>query len=448
MHPAPDSSPTPPQPAANVPLPAPETIRHRGNLLFGLGVLLILAAVAGGIATVAMPKKYRGTAVIEVEWPQGQGTGSEDDTVPPTFMATQFALLTSKEILYQVVDKLELAKRWPETRGSRDAACARLLDMVKAGDEHGIYLINISALSTAKSEAAELANAVARSYVERQADWQKKRVKTTIEMLDQQRKEQMEKVEKSRAKMLELMERYQIVDFGDHADTRGRDGKSGSRSLVQESMEQEVETASGIDDFRAILNTLKGRTGDDLINAASQLNITDPGTSNLLPKYLTDLSELKAMIATGRGENHPQILALKERISSTKKTLEAGVTAVIGNLETKLRMAEATLAHMKKVRAESTKDSTPTNPGHIAYKYARDDYELQARLLLKMLERQTNRLPSIHCFPTPTATIFEYAAVPKTHATPNVPLQLALCAAALAAGLGGVRIGRRMRARA
>ncbi len=446
----PQSPPLPPRqpsPPSAPPIVTQLEVRRGCGIFFvGFGVLLILAAIAGVFVSQLLPKKYLGKVVMELQRYQAGESTSPEEAPSPTFIASQFKLITSEETLNRVIDKLELVKRWPETRGSRDAAYSKLLDMVKTEDERGTDLVNISVLSTDRTEAAELANAIASSYAERRNAVERKRVDNTVVMLDLQKKEQMEKVEKSRAKMLELMGQAKIADFGPVPGPSGEhtEGAKYTRNLVAEAMRQEMELEKQVGDWKAQLSILKEKKEDDLVSSSRPLSPSDPVTTNLLPKYLNDLAELKAMMGTGRGENHPQVVTLKERISATRKMLDSGMAVIIGNLEAKLQMAEATLANMKKIKYGVPKDAIQASPDHLAYTQARDDYELQSQLLLKMINSQaTSRLAM--CIPKSPVTIHEFAVAPSTHAKPDVTLQLALCGAALLAGMGSLWLGNRIR---
>src|SRR5690606_31152088 len=97
------------------------------------------------------------------------------------FLPTEFKVITSKETLYLVIDKLGLVEKWK--LNTRDEAYQMLLKMVSADEERGTSLIKIEVLSTDKEEAVNIANEVAAAYIRRRIDIERKRVDTAFQTL-------------------------------------------------------------------------------------------------------------------------------------------------------------------------------------------------------------------------------------------------------------------------
>src|SRR5260370_38600507 len=81
---------------------------------------------------------------------------------------TQVEIIARKGVLYPVIQRLDLEKRWAR-RGqplSLEAAYSKLHSMLQPTEIRNTNLIQISVYSTDPQEAALLANSVAQAYIE------------------------------------------------------------------------------------------------------------------------------------------------------------------------------------------------------------------------------------------------------------------------------------------
>src|SRR5690349_18045925 len=92
-----------------------QVIRNRyGVILLSFFLVFMTAAVV----TAIMPKKFLGKVTLEIErLASSKGVFGDDEAnaraiASPQFMMTQFKVITSKETLNKVIEKLGLVKRW------------------------------------------------------------------------------------------------------------------------------------------------------------------------------------------------------------------------------------------------------------------------------------------------------------------------------------------------
>ncbi|MGI8605207.1 MAG: GumC family protein [Verrucomicrobiales bacterium] len=415
-----------------------QVIRNRyGVILLSFFLVFMTAAVV----TAIMPKKYAGRVLLEIERFSGTNLAFEDPVASmrngssQTFLQTEFKVITSKETLYQVIDKLGLVKRW--NLQSKDDAYYKLRDMVEADEERGTDLIKITVFSTDAEEASELANTIARSYAERRTRTERERVNEAIEVIESTRKKQEERVELARAKVKELVEQYKIIDFTPTTGFgRGQEPNLGGQMLVSEAMRMEMETEKQIGDVTQRLQAIKNKVGDELISAAFSMGIMDPKTNAIYNPYLQDQTILQQMLSSGYGPKHPDVLAMKSRLDEERRLLDESVKSTRANLEDQLTMAQRTLTDMRRLKEEK-KDNTIQEKSQIVdYQQAKDNYALQFDLLQKMVEEQEKAKLTI-AMPKKPTTIHENAVVSKQYSKPNTKLQLGLGAVVgLVLGLG------------
>jgi capsular polysaccharide biosynthesis protein len=170
--------------------------------------LLIMSAAT--LVTFLLPDSYRATARLRVERIE-PSTGAEPNHLPaaaydPYFIQTEIEVVQSEPILAPVIRQLNLAERW----GRRYAAgqplkTAEALQLLKPRLDlrpvRNTTLIEISAFSELREESAELANAIAESYV---AFWAEQ-----LHKVNEQRKNRADKNEVSAPPPLS---RVEIVD--------------------------------------------------------------------------------------------------------------------------------------------------------------------------------------------------------------------------------------------
>ncbi len=80
-------------------------------------------------------------------------------------LPVEFATITSKETLSQVIGKHNLVDRWK--LASLEEACVKLSRMIAASGKRGTDHIEIEVRGPDRNEAAALANAVALAYTDR-----------------------------------------------------------------------------------------------------------------------------------------------------------------------------------------------------------------------------------------------------------------------------------------
>ncbi|MFT5405569.1 MAG: succinoglycan biosynthesis transport protein ExoP, partial [Verrucomicrobiales bacterium] len=173
-----------------------QVLRNRyGVILLAFFLVFMTAAVI----TYILPKEYLGKVTMQInrelhDWKifHGGEAPSGRMYVPPTFIETEFKVITSKKTLYDVVDALKLDERWAITRPQ---AFRKLFANLETREERGTDLINIEYYDTEGQLAANIANAVANAYQQRRVKLESTRSNNALDTLQRQLKDQSDKVE-------------------------------------------------------------------------------------------------------------------------------------------------------------------------------------------------------------------------------------------------------------
>lgn len=150
--------------------------------------------IAAGVTVYSIPQQYYSKVRVEVRQNRSLPITpfqTRSDDVVSQFIAAQFEIIASREILYPVIDRLELARELSpagETL-SKEELHNRLKRAIRLQNLRNTGLIEIGVYDTDPDRAANIANSIAVVYRERRrADWDKneelilRRMKEDVEM--------------------------------------------------------------------------------------------------------------------------------------------------------------------------------------------------------------------------------------------------------------------------
>src|SRR5688572_19007602 len=141
-----------------------------------MGLILLtffLVMVTAGVTTYFMPKEYFSKVTMEVKTDNSGpidvfGSGRQR-SYDPQFVATQFQILQKTEILYPVIERLELVKEFspPGQRLPLQEVYFRLKRSMQTQEVRNTGLIEIGVYDTNAQRAANIANTIAVVYQEK-----------------------------------------------------------------------------------------------------------------------------------------------------------------------------------------------------------------------------------------------------------------------------------------
>jgi uncharacterized protein involved in exopolysaccharide biosynthesis len=160
-----------------VALPSPD---YRRTIKFCVGLLmtsfltmLFVVLVTVGAVICFLPKEYFSKVTMEVKpdyfgLPGPFGANPQRNAYDPQFIATQLQTLQKTEVLYPVIDRLELTKVYAPPGGklSVQEAYLRLKNSMKVQEVRNTGLIEIGVYDTDPQRAADIANTIALIYQE------------------------------------------------------------------------------------------------------------------------------------------------------------------------------------------------------------------------------------------------------------------------------------------
>jgi polysaccharide biosynthesis transport protein len=401
----------------------------------GLVILVfLLVVIAAGVTTYLLPRKYKSFATIEVEPDMTPVRIFENETPrqqmvnDPKFTQTQFQIIMRKGVLYPVIDRLDLRKKWGSNTEllPKEVANARLLGMMSLQEVRNTNLIQIDVYSTDPREAATLANTIADVYMEQRIAEQQELVAKGLDQIRDDVKKQEEAVSQAYIEASRLRTAANIVDPNpDSLDNSGRVEDSSVMSNQEK-----------VNDIRSQVAALKSRVAEldrlkpeDLMRAAGQLSLNDPIIEQKLPVYQSAEADKARMLNSGLGVNHPDVKAVQAQIDTIEGQLRKQIDSLRKGLATQLAIAEDSLKAMESNLTASQTEQQTKKTASAQYLDAKYKY-IQERKLLESAKTRLNTESMERTMPRQAAFVRDSAEPALFPSKPNVVLNMVLGVAA------------------
>jgi capsular exopolysaccharide synthesis family protein len=386
-------------------------------------LVFLLVVITAAVVTYFMPKTYVSTVTMQVKQVDtiinvfGQtGMGGLD----PRFLTTQFEIIQRKEILYPVIDSLNLQQKWGLP--SKEQAYFRLRNAVQMREIRNTELIQILVSSTDNREAMEIANRIAEEY-------QRKRIADSREWIDKSLAQLREEVEKQRTKVDELrteMARIRVESGIQDLNPDSQEDPLQAETQILLSAEQQVATERmRVEALRAKHEQVSKMTDDQIMRALVTLEIQDPTIQNVLPQYQEASSEIARMLQSGLGKNHPTVKSLNAKMSVMETQLKDQISVLRRALEDNFKIAQDSLKNLV-AQLEDSRSSQQTSKSKAATYYEAKNNYIQAKKLLEAAEVRLNTETMQKTMPQRPVTIWEKAEISEFPARPRVWLNIAL----------------------
>jgi capsular exopolysaccharide synthesis family protein len=398
-----------------------------------LGLIMLaffLVMVTAGVTTYFLPREYYSKVSMEVK-PDNSGPispfgGGARTTYDPQFVATQFQILQKTEILYPVIDRLNLDLELspPGMTLPRQAIFMRLRRMMSLQEARNTGLIEIGIYHTDPQLAANIANTIAVVYQEaRQADTQKS-VSTGLQQLEEEVAKQRKVVTETSGTAARIRAEKGINDLDPDNFTSNPTGKDRRLLTNEGNVTQQRTMVAGL---RVIQEQIEGLRPEELMEAMRALQIEEPTAARALADLQTAGVMETRLRNAGLGDNHPKIRALVEERAFHQRLLSDQLEVIRRAQAVRLRGEESKLEAMEKDLKVSEEDQLKERTEMNEYIDAKNAY-IQARRILETAELTLKTERMKNNINPAVAKIWERAEPAVAAARPNVPTYMALAA--------------------
>lgn len=398
-------------------------------------LVFLLVVITAGVATYLTPRQYQSSVTMQIKEDNnnlqifnGQSMGMRND---PRFIGTQFQILQRKEMLYPVIDSMQLMRKW-DIR-SRDVAYGKLRSMLSVSDVRNTDLIEISILDQDRQEAADLANTIALEYQKKRIDEQQSWVARSLVQLEDEVQKQRRKVDDLRDKMSTLRTEGKINDLNPESV---EDPRQAGEAILQSVESQVNDTRIKVATLRSKLEQIQGMNDQQFMRSLKTFEMDDTTISQILPQYEACVSDEARLLNSGLGSNHPNMLSLQARKKVFAQQLADQLAILRKSLAANLEISEKSLQGMEVRLDEVRKDQLDSKTKSLKYQEAKNEY-LKAKRILESAESRYSTEAMQRTMPQSPATIWEKAEVSDFPAKPKVTRNMAIAVAVgLALGVG------------
>lgn len=396
-------------------------------------VLVFLTVVlTAGITTYFSPREYASSAKVEIRrgdflmqiFNRQVGPGAMGpERGDPRFLTTQFEIIQTTEVLYPVIESLNLVQRWADEGVTNiNTAYMRLRGSMQVRDIRNTDLIQIVVYSTDPKLAADIANAVAEEYrkvrIKQVEDW----VTRSLASLQLEVDKQREEVFRLRDKAAAIREKYGIVDLNpDQIASANQPGDQVYLAIENTVNTERLRVAS----LRSKNEEIAGLSDDQIIRSMATLEINDPVMMQIFPQYQSLIAEEARLLNGGLGPKHPTILALRGTKAEYLKQITDQISALRVSLSNQLRIAEESLRALEAELAAAKADQQGTRTQAVEYVEAKQAY-IQALALLEAAEQRLSSERMQLTMPQSPAILWEPAEPSMAPVRPKVLLNMIL----------------------
>jgi capsular exopolysaccharide synthesis family protein len=304
----------------------------------------------------------------------------------------------------------------------KDQLYFTLLSMLDMKEVRNTDLIEIGVYSTDPKEASDIANTVAVCYQDKRRDDQQKLLQGGLGQLDEQVAEQRKKVQNAAATAASLRIEQGIIDLNPETLDTAQTTETQSVLADQQKTEEAKIKIAELKTQTEQLSTLKP---GEIMVAIRQLGIEDQTLSKVLPVFQDSVAEEARLLNSGLGQKHPRVVALRATKAVYELQLKDAVSALLGSLSTKLKIAEATLGELQKKVSASEERYQKAKTQSKEYIEAKSAY-IQAKNVLQSADTRLSTEKIQQQMTTYPAKIWEKAEPAIAPSKPNVPAYMAL----------------------
>lgn len=392
--------------------------RHRYKIL----VFIAASVLATYVVSSRMTPIYEATATIDIDRHTPQGiVGQEAQRImgpndSDQFIATQIGLIQSDSVLRPVAERYKLReheRQKLETPSDpvRTAEAPVVLKSLAVRRLANTYLLKLSYRSPNPQLAADVANAITRSYIEHTYHIRINSSQSLSSFMQTQMDELRAKMERSSQALVNFERELNVINPEEKTSIL-------SARLLQ--LNQEYTSAQA-DRVRkeAAWNQAQGGSLE-----AAQVS-TQGEALKRLQERLNEADESFARIKQQYGSQHPEYRKAAAQVSTLKGQLDGTVANILRRIETEYRESMAREKMLERAVTDTKKDFDRLNSRSYQYQQLKRDAENDKKLYDELL-RRVNEAGINAGFQNNSIRFADVARPPVRPVAPNIFLNVLL----------------------
>lgn len=303
------------------------------------------------------------------------------------------------------------------------------IDRIKVAPIRNSRLVDIGFEAKDPALSAKIANNLARAYIDLNLETKLKATQDAMVWLNSRIDEERKKVEQAEQALLQYKQRFNIItDFSKDTEsiTAQKLAALNSQVIDAEMKRVEAETrykqAVGMEKTPEMLDSIPEVMNNQLVSQIKSMEV--------------DLFKRRSELSKKYGENHPQIVAIKNELETLKGRKGEEISRVINSLYNGYRVALAREQSLKKALNEQKGESFNLNEKAINYTVLKREAESTKEMYDLVIKRfkETSMTENIR---TGNIRVVDAAEIPKSPVKPKKAQNLLLgLIVGLALGVG------------
>ena len=356
-------------------------LRRHGWKMLGFVALVVLCAM---VISLRLTPVYESTATIDIDRRMPTGVLGEESTQSVNndadqFLATQVKLIQSDSVLRPVVDKYKLREVEPDaleeavdkSDTSREAPVE--LKPLRVTRPPNTYILQISYRSQHRQLAADVANAIAQSYLAHSYAIRYKATASLSEFMERQLEELKAKMEKSSEALARFERELNLINPEEKTSI-----------LTARLLELNSEYT------KAQADRVRKEAANNSVQNGSLAAAQASNQGEALKKLAEDLGEAQQKFAEGRttfGANHPEYKKLQSRVTELEGQLDSARKNVARRSQVEYYEAVDRESQLEKAVKETKAEYDSLNSRSFEYQNLKREAEGDKKLYEELVRR-------------------------------------------------------------
>lgn len=412
-----------------------QVVRSRKEIVLAIFLFIV---IAGAVATYYLPKTFmaytriavnRETTAVEGMKSQGSIPGYD-----PFFLRTEFEIIQSKPIIYEVIRNLRLQEHFGRIYNENGApmspggAYEIIYNSMKVHQYRDTNLIEIqiqrstfrSTPQEAKTDAARIANEIASVYREHRIKNTRTEKESGLTVLKTQFQEKQQKVQELEDKMEALRRELHINVTASGNESMGQVDKARISQLEADRLTAQNKML----DRQTRLEALNTMQGEQLLYAAASL-MGDPMLNSLRQQLVESQLQL-GQLQGALGPRHPDVIRTESVVSNLTRKIEETLKGLKVGLQTEYEISKRGLELIDK-NLEQSRASDISAESEKYLPFRKIEHELASqRQIRDSLEMLVVKEEGDLQLPRRPVDVIEMAEEPDRPIAPNMILNIML----------------------
>lgn len=404
-------------------------IRIRKTVIIAVFLLVVITTT---VVTYMLPPTYMSWTKMKVEKDTSDvpllGQMVPSGPPDPFFLQTEFEVIQSKTNLYQVIDRLDLNRRWSKdylAKGTLTKAETYeiLRDKVDVRQWRNTTMIEIRVYSRNKAEAAEIANTISDIYRESRVSERSVASERGIKKIAEEIRDQQETVGKITEELDEYRKKNQITDLMIDSWSQG----TMTAEVVRRTDSLKSQTVQQLARVNSTLKTLEELRRTDPIRLRNALPTISPGETilmDLLTRQMATRQEYVTMSET-MSPSHPNLVAATNLLKLLEQQIDERIVGIMEGLKTQVNAYNAELAELQAEVERAKNEDAAKITEHSQYFQKKRKLENE-RIMLDTLTRKLALEKFDSAIPRQNLVVItDVAEEAIKPVKPNIPLNIA-----------------------